>query len=96
MGLPCGQVVGWPEDLDQAGLDLVGDDVLPPPGLQVGLLPREPDDVGQQPLGQAVLAHHALGHRPASLGQEKRTTNISKTNQALQCVGSIQITGRCP
>ena len=61
-----------PEHLDQAGLDLVGDDVLPAARLEVGLLPRQPDDVGQQPLGQAVLAHHALGDRPALRGERQR------------------------
>ena len=52
------------EQHHQAGLDVVGDDVLPPTGLDVGLVPVEADDVDQQPLGQAVLADHALGQRP--------------------------------
>ena len=69
MGLPCGQVCGMAEQLDQAILDLVGDDVLPPARLEVGLVPGQADDVGEEPLGQAVLAHHALGHGPARVGQ---------------------------
>src|SRR4051795_3846844 len=45
------------EQLDEAILDLVGHDVLPPESLYVGLVPGQADDVGQQALGQAVLAH---------------------------------------
>ena len=31
------------------------------PGFLVGVRPREPEDVGEEPLGQAVAAHHPLG-----------------------------------
>ena len=44
------------QKLHQPGLDLVGDDVLPPSRLEVGFLPGQADDVGQQPLGEPVLA----------------------------------------
>ena len=44
---------------------VVGDDVLPLAGLLVGLGPREPEDVGEEPLGQAVAAHDLLGQRAA-------------------------------
>ena len=52
---------GVAQDLHQAGLDLVGDDVLPAVRLGVDLVPGQPDDVGQEPFGQAVLADDAGG-----------------------------------
>ena len=55
---------GVAQQLDQAGLDVVGDHVLPAPRLAVHLVPLEPDDVDQEALGQAVLAHHLLRQRP--------------------------------
>ena len=47
----------------------LGDDVLPLARLVVGLGPRQPEDVGEEPLGQAVAAHDALGE-PAAVGGE--------------------------
>src|SRR5664280_2319339 len=45
----------------QVCLYVVGDHVLPPAGLDVGLVPVEPDDVDQEALGKPVFAHHARG-----------------------------------
>ena len=42
-------------------LDRLGDDVLPLAGLLVGVRPRQVEDVGEEPLGEAVAAHHPLG-----------------------------------
>lgn len=39
-------------------------------------LPVEPDDVDQQPLDQAVLAHDAHGQQPALLGQLEVTVFV--------------------
>ncbi len=47
------------EQVDEALLDGIGDDVLPAAGLVVDLLPLQADDLGQQQLGQTVLAHDA-------------------------------------
>ena len=49
----------------QPGFDVIGDHVLPPARLGVGLVPVQPDDVHQQALGQTVLAHHPPGQRRA-------------------------------
>ena len=57
------------QQLHQAGLDVVGDHVLPAARLPVHLVPLQPDHVDQQALGQAVLAHHLLGQRAPALGQ---------------------------
>ena len=57
------------EHLEQAALDLLAHDVLPAAGLVVHVGPVEPDHVGEQTLGEAVLAHHV--HRAgAALGGE--------------------------
>ncbi len=58
-----------PEQLDQAALDVLGDHVLPPAGLGVHQLPVQPDDVGEQPLGEPVLAHHPRGEPQTLVGQ---------------------------
>ena len=42
-------------------LDVVAHHVLPLAGLVVGLGPRQLEDVGEEALGEAVPAHHALG-----------------------------------
>ena len=60
---------GVPQDLHQPVLDFVRDDMLPAVGLGVDLMPWQPDDVGQQPLGQAVLADDAGGELAAGRGQ---------------------------
>ena len=59
------------EQLDQPGLDVVGDHVLPAARLPVHLGPLEPDDVDEQPLGQAVLAHDLLRQGPPAVGEEQ-------------------------
>jgi hypothetical protein len=50
-------------------LHRVGDDVLPLAGLDVGVGPRQPEDVGEQALGQPVAADNLLGQPPA-VGRE--------------------------
>ena len=54
------------EDL---ALDPLGHHVLPPAGLVVHVLPLEADDVAQQALGDAVLAHDPGGEQPAVVAQ---------------------------
>ena len=43
--------------------------MLPAAGLGVDQLPGQPDDVGEQPLGQPVLAHHPGGEAAPFVGQ---------------------------
>ena len=50
-----------PEQLEQAALDLLAHHVLPAACLVVHVLPVETDDVGEQPLGEPVLAHDVHG-----------------------------------
>ena len=69
MGLPWGQVVGSPSRRTRRGLDRIGDDVLPLAGLGVGVGPRQAQDVGEEALGQAVAAHHALGQAQPVVGE---------------------------
>ncbi len=64
---------GVTEHLYEACLYIVRDDVLPAVRLGVDLVPREPDDVGEEPLGQAVLADHAGGQFLARGSQRDRT-----------------------
>ena len=54
------------EDL---ALDPLGHDVLPAARLLVDVLPLQPDDVDEQALGEAVLAHDAGGDQPALVGE---------------------------
>ncbi len=49
---------GVVEHLDQTALDILAHHVLPAARLGVDVLPRQPDHVDEQPLGQPVLAHH--------------------------------------
>ena len=69
MGLPCGQVVGVAHEAGEGGFDRLGDDVLPLAGFRVGLGPGEAEHVGEEALGQAVAAHHALGQPRAVVGE---------------------------
>ena len=57
------------QELQQPALDLLGHHVLPAAGLIVNELDVEPDDVEEQPFGQAMLAHHP-GGQLASLGRQ--------------------------
>jgi hypothetical protein len=50
-------------------LDRLGDDVLPLAGLDVRVGPREPEDVGEQALGQPVAADDPLGQVEAVVGE---------------------------
>ena len=52
---------GVAEHPDDGLLDRLGDDVLPLAGLLVGVGPGQPEDVGEEALGQAVAAHDPLG-----------------------------------
>ncbi len=53
------------QDLDHRRLDRLADDVLPLARLGVGDRPRQPEDVGQEALGQAMSPDHLLGeHLP--------------------------------
>ncbi len=67
IGLPYGDSLRVIEQLDESTLDLLGHDVLPAAGFFVHELDLETDDVGEQPLGEAVLAHHPGGEL-ATLG----------------------------
>ena len=59
---------GVVEDPDDRLLDRLGDDVLPLAGFLVRLRPRQPEDVGEEALGQPVAAHDPLGEaRPAAV-----------------------------
>ena len=69
IGLPYGDSVGWSQQLDQAALDRLGHDVLPAAGLRVDELPVETDHVGEQPLGESVLAHDPGGEAQALVGE---------------------------
>jgi hypothetical protein len=57
------------EQLEHAPLDLLAHDVLPPAGLVVHVGPVESDHVGEQALGEAVLAQHVHGLAAAVGGQ---------------------------
>ena len=37
--------------IDESGLDIVADDMFPPPSLDVGLVPGQSDDVDEESLG---------------------------------------------
>ena len=60
---------GVVEQLEQPALDGLGHHVLPAARLGVDELPVEADDVGEQPLGEPVLAHHAGGQPLALVGE---------------------------
>ncbi len=64
--MPYGDSVRVVEQLEQPPLDGLGHDVLPAARLLVDELPVEADDVGEQPLGEPVLAHHP-GREPVAL-----------------------------
>jgi hypothetical protein len=50
-------------------LDRLAQHVLPLAGLVVGLGPRQPEDVGEEALGEAVTAHDLLGQLLAPVGE---------------------------
>ncbi|CNW05005.1 Uncharacterised protein [Mycobacterium tuberculosis] len=43
--------------------------MLPPACLGVNFFPRQPDDIDEEPFGEAVLAHHGDGQRAALFGE---------------------------
>ena len=73
---------GVAEQLDEAALDGLGHHVLPAAGLGVDELPVEADDVGEQPFGEAVLAHHP-GRQPHALLGELEVTVALDGHQAV-------------
>ena len=56
-----GRFGGMPEQFDEAALDLLAHDVLPAARLFVHVGPVEADDIREQALGEAVLAHDVDG-----------------------------------
>ena len=58
--------------------------MLPLAGLVVGLGPREPEHVGQEPLGDAMPAHHALGEHDAVVGQPDLGRVVNDQSLALE------------
>ena len=67
-GIAVGRLGRPAEDLDETALDLLAHDVLPAACLVVHVLPLEADDVGEQTLGEAVLAHDVHGLAAAVRG----------------------------
>ena len=63
IGLPYGDSVGWSSSSTSRRSTVSRHHVLPAAGLLVHVLPLQPDHVGEQPLGEPVLAHHP--RRPA-------------------------------
>src|SRR5690606_31446248 len=57
--------------LDDAPLDTLAHDVFPPAGLLVHERQLEANDISEEPLGEAVLAHHPYGDELALFGQLK-------------------------
>ncbi len=57
------------EQLEEPALDGLRHHVLPAARFGVDELPVEADDVGQQPLGEPVLAHHAGGQELPLVGE---------------------------
>jgi hypothetical protein len=79
-----------PEEFDQPGLDLVRHDVFPAAGLFVHEMPRQPDDVNEQPLSEPMLAKNALRDRPTFLRQRdvpSTPTDISVRAETIQHFG---------
>ena len=63
----------------------VGDDVLPLPGLGVGVGPRQPEDVGEEALGQAVAAHDLLGQlRPPSVRRIEPVAVVTRPSASMR------------
>ena len=81
-GVAVGRVVVVLEHREDLALDPLGHDVLPAAGLVVDVLPLEPDDVDEQPLGEPVLAHDAGGEQAAVVGQ----LEVAVAGQAQQAV----------
>jgi hypothetical protein len=71
-----------PEQLEKAAFDALGDDVLPPAGLDARLLAWHLDHADEQTLGQPVLALHSHRERPAGLAQ-RQTPVLGNAQQAV-------------
>ncbi len=64
--------------------------MLPPAGFEVGLRPRQPNDVDEEALGEAVLAHDALGSCPSLSGQRDApaaSCDVSLTFESVHHLG---------
>jgi hypothetical protein len=70
------------QQLHEPALDVLGHHVLPAAGLLVHQLEVEPDDIGEQPLDQPVLAHHPCRGQP-SLGRELEVAVALDREQAV-------------
>ena len=70
------------EQVDEAALHGLRHHVLPPAGLGVDELPVEADHVGEEPLGQAVLAHHP-GGKSVPLGGQLEVSVALDGHQAV-------------
>ena len=79
------------EHLEEAALDALAHHVLPAARLGVHVLPVEPDDVDEQALGEAVLAHDARrpsrGRRRSARGggRPRPTSRPSRSMRATVC-----------
>jgi phosphoserine aminotransferase len=65
-----------PEHFEHAQLDLLAHHVFPAAGFVVNVGPIEADDVGKQPLREAVLAQHMHGFAPPGRGELKMTVAL--------------------
>jgi GNAT superfamily N-acetyltransferase len=66
-GVAVGAGLGMAEELIELGLDPWGDRGLEALGLDIGLRPAEPDDLGQQPLAQCVAPEDSVRGGAAGL-----------------------------
>src|SRR5699024_4632843 len=70
---------------DELALDLLTHHMLPAAGLIVDELPLQPDDIGEQPFGQTVLAHD-VGGDPAPLCGELEVAVIADVEQTSRSI----------
>ena len=68
-GIAEGGGGGVVENPNQAALDVLAHHVFPATGLGVYFLPRQPDHVDEEPLGEPVLAHHGDSQAAALVGE---------------------------
>lgn len=71
-GVPVRAGQRMPEHLVELRGNLVGDHVLPPARLDVGFVPVEADQIGEEPFRQAMLAHNRLCPLPSGLSEHER------------------------
>ena len=78
------------QQIHQSGFDIVGDHVLPAARLAVHLVPFQPDDIDEEALGQAVLAHDLLRQGLPTLSQREPAAipgHVPVLSQAVQHLG---------